>query len=980
MKTHSHILSLILAAMALIVAPAANAQLSAGNVRAAQRPATKLVDIDYDVTGVTTPVIVALEISADGGTTWTVPATSVTGAVGNSVTPGNNLRITWGAGADWNLQVSTQTKFRVNVTDAPLGMSLIPAGTFTMGNSVAADTDITDAPTRTVNVSAFYMAQNLVTKAEWDVVRTWALSNGYTDLAAGEGKAGNHPVQTVSWFDGVKWCNARSQQEGLTPVYTVSGAVMKIGTTAPVVNWSANGYRLPTEAEWEKAARGGLIGKRFSWGDTISQSQANYYASSSFGYDLSGAVNNYHPTYAIGAQPYTSPVGSFAANGYGLNDMAGNVWQWCWDLYGTYASGTPTDPRGASSGTDRVGRGGRWHRDAYSCRNAYREFNTPTYSSYGIGFRVARSLTDAPLGMSLIPAGTFTMGNSVATDTDITDAPAHTVNVSAFYMAQNMVTKAEWDTVRTWAASNGYTDLATGEGKASNHAVQAVSWWNMVKYCNARSQQEGLTPVYTVSGAVMKTGTMIPTVNWAANGYRLPTEAEWEKASRGGLSGKRFPWGDTISHSQANYYASSSYSYDLSGAVNNYHPTYNTGGGGAPYTSPVGSFAANRYGLYDMAGNVWQWCWDWYGAYDVGISSDPRGANSGSFRVNRGGYWSGGPDYCRAAFRDRNSPASTNSSVGLRLTRSSVFTVTAESPNVTVDTRAYLVVALASPSYGSITGAGNYPPGTTATLTAIPATGYVFTTWTGDASGAINPLMLTMNADKTIGATFSPDTNDTDDDGFTNYEEIVIHGTNPTLPDTDSDGVKDSMDAFPLNTSETLDTDDDGIGDNADTDDDGDGLSDNDEINTHLTNPKRADSDGDGLSDPIELQIHLTNPNLADTDNDGLRDGAEVNTYGTFPNVADTDGDGFLDGYEVLTGKSPLNILDKPALVAEVRTAIEFTFPSALGKNYRIEDSLNLTSWETVESGIAGNGAQIQRFYSTRNVIKRYFRVEEDAP
>jgi hypothetical protein len=103
-------------------------------------------------------------------------------------------------------------------------------------------------------------------------------------------------------------------------------------------------------------------------------------------------------------------------------------------------------------------------------------------------------------------------------------------------------------------------------------------------------------------------------------------------------------------------------------------------------------------------------------------------------------------------------------------------------------------------------------------------------------------------------------------------------------------------------------------------------------------------------------------------------------TYNTNPLLADTDGDGFLDGYEVLTGHLPLDPQDKPALVAEVRTAIEFTFPAELGKTYRIEGSPDLATWTTVEDGIPGNGAVIQRFYSTRDKPKGFLRVEEDGP
>ncbi|MCF7675968.1 MAG: hypothetical protein K9M97_11530, partial [Akkermansiaceae bacterium] len=286
----------------------------------------------------------------------------------------------------------------------------------------------------------------------------------------------------------------------------------------------------------------------------------------------------------------------------------------------------------------------------------------------------------------------------------------------------------------------------------------------------------------------------------------------------------------------------------------------------------------------------------------------------------------------------------------------------------------------ASAVNGSTVGAGDYDAGSTATLAAAPNPGFVFTGWTGDATGTDNPLSVLMDANKIVNATFAPDTNDDDRDGLTNYQEIVEYGTNPTLPDTDGDGTKDGADDFPLDPAETLDTDRDGTGDNADTDDDGDGYSDEDEINIHHTNPKRADSDGDGLSDPAELETHHTDPNLADTDNDGLRDGEEFTTYHTNPLVSDTDLDGFLDGYEVLTGKSPLDIGDHPALVADARTAIEFTFPAAIGKTYRIEASTDLSTWQSVETGISGAGGQVQRFYSTRGLPKRYFRVEEDVP
>ncbi len=283
------------------------------------------------------------------------------------------------------------------------GFALIPAGEFTMGDSLDG---IRKAPPHQVNVSAFYMGRKEVTKAEWDSVRTWAVSHGYPDLAEGAGKAAkhsviagswwdvvagraaDHPVQMVSWRDVIKWCNARSEKEGLTPCYTVSSAIYKTGASDGVAcNWSANGYRLPTEAEWEKAARGGLSGKRFPWGDTISHTQANFNNDGRYTYQT--GPMSYHPTYGTGNEPYTSPVGSFSANGYGLYDMSGNVWEWCWDRY--YASGEQTESGSPASGLARVARGGGWDSRAYRCLAAARDGGNPTYASADFGFRLARS-------------------------------------------------------------------------------------------------------------------------------------------------------------------------------------------------------------------------------------------------------------------------------------------------------------------------------------------------------------------------------------------------------------------------------------------------------------------------------------------------------------------------------------------------------------------------------------------------------------
>ncbi len=260
----------------------------------------------------------------------------------------------------------------------------------------------------------------------------------------------------------------------------------------------------------------------------------------------------------------------------------------------------------------------------------------------------------------VIPGGTFQMGDSFGEGFP-DERPVHPVNVSAFFLQARETIKAEWDAVRAWALANGYRFDNTGEGKGGDYAVQLVSWYDVVKWCNARSQKEGLVPCYYIDASrtqVYKTGQVDVTndqVLWTVNGYRLPTEAEWEKAARGGLAGKRFPWGDTITHSLANYTSDSFYAYDTS-PTRGYHPVYAVQGW--PYNpAPVGSFAPNGYGLYDMTGNVWEWCWDRYGNYSPSATTDPRGPASGSYRIFRGGAWSYYASSCRVSSRNRVDPS-----------------------------------------------------------------------------------------------------------------------------------------------------------------------------------------------------------------------------------------------------------------------------------------------------------------------------------
>ncbi|GHU50111.1 hypothetical protein FACS1894200_09380 [Spirochaetia bacterium] len=243
------------------------------------------------------------------------------------------------------------------------GFVYIQGGTFTMGSPASEPNRLDrEGPQHRVTVSGFYMAQYAVTQAEYEAV---------TGSNPSCFKGANLPVERVSQYDAIKYCNERSKHEGLTPAYTIAGRNVTL-------NKNTNGYRLPTEAEWEYACRAGTT-TPFSNGDNITTDQANYNGNYPYNNNAKGEYRR-----------KTMPVGSFAPNRWGLYDMHGNVWEWCWDRYADYAGGSQTDPSGAASGSDRVFRGGGWGGHAVTLRSAHRCSGVPTGRDGNLGFRVVR--------------------------------------------------------------------------------------------------------------------------------------------------------------------------------------------------------------------------------------------------------------------------------------------------------------------------------------------------------------------------------------------------------------------------------------------------------------------------------------------------------------------------------------------------------------------------------------------------------------
>ncbi len=529
----------------------------------------------------------------------------------------------------------------LNLGGKPFRFRWIPSGGFTMGSPATERDRVEDETLHNVRLSeGFWLLETPVTQELWRAVYE-------AEKLKPTFEGPKRPVENVSWFDCVEFVDYLNRN-----------------SKAP------RGFKfaLPTEAQWEYASRAGGDGPY------------------SGAYDLNEIAWR-NESWFDGS---THDVGDKAPNAWNLYDMSGNVWEWCRDYYGDYPAGLTYDPTGPEEGTARVARGGAWYfRDGF-CRSAYRRRLTPERQGADIGFRLAlvpteeaaddktrttRSIDEIFVeifgpekkppfksvpreksdnsnffgandweesdfrspgtwrGLNIygveyrfrwLPSGGFTMAAPSPKGDRLEDEVEHKVTLTkGFWMMETPITQRLWRAV-------------TGKEPSLFHGddlpVDSITWDDASRFAE-KLNALGLAPV----------------------GYRfaLPTEAQWEYASRAGREG-RFSGSEKIG--EMGWYAN------------------NSGG----RTREVAVKRPNHWGLYDMNGNVWEWCSDWYGPYDLKQTVDPQGPKEGFFRVMRGGAWSSHYGDCRSIRRGAQTPNFGHNKNGARLVLTPIVATTRE--------------------------------------------------------------------------------------------------------------------------------------------------------------------------------------------------------------------------------------------------------------------------------------------------------------
>ena len=486
----------------------------------------------------------------------------------------------------------------------------VDGGSFVMGSEK--ETAL-EKPSHKVTVTGFYMSETEITQGVFRKVMGKNPSRNAGDSL---------PVENVTWKDAMEFCNKLSEMEGLEKCYWYK--VDEKGFIDEGVDPTKNGYRLPTEAEWEYAARGG---------------------SKSNGYRYSGA--NDASSVAQYDAGKTMPVAQKKPNELGLYDMSGNVEEWCADKYDDYSSREVSDPF-VSQGRYRIVRGGSYMSDASKLTVSARGYDSYANTFYR-GFRVVRNMSQqiksvprsltalAPrkiethkFNMVLVEGGTFQMGSNERES----EKPIHSVTVDSFYITETELTQELYKAI-TALSPRGFvsrSDDNTLPKEGNNYPIVNITWYEAIQLCNRLSELEGLEKCY--SGEL---GGKI-TLDLTKNGYRLPTEAEWEFAARGGNKSKGYKYSGSNDIDEVSWYKKGEARDERYWEEIHF----------------VAQKKPNELGLYDMSGNVDELCSDWYGDYSGKSQTNPTGpaeGNAFSELITRGGAGNRSPECNTVAFR-----------------------------------------------------------------------------------------------------------------------------------------------------------------------------------------------------------------------------------------------------------------------------------------------------------------------------------------
>lgn len=557
----------------------------------------------------------------------------------------------------------------------------VEGGTFEMGR---AGSTAVSTPVHNVSLTKnYFMGQTEVTQALWYAVMGESPTSDGDKWNSTYGLGDDYPSYYISYADCQSFLSALNRKLS-----------SQLG--------SGEQFRFPTEAEWEFAAKGGNKSNGYKYSGSITLGNVAWYTSNSGG--------------------KAHDVMTKSANELGLYDMSGNVLEWCYDRYGSYSSGEQTNPTGSiSASSDRVYRGGGWRSDAANCCVAYRSGAMPSDRYAGVGFRLcldapipalAVSQTSLSFGsdassqsitvtatddytysssaswltiiqssdkstltisasannfsdrsatitltfgsftttikvvqnakdertfavtgngktvifkMKRVDGGTFQMGSTTG---DSDESPVHSVTISkAYYMCETEVTQALWYAVMGQSPTSGGFSWSSSYGIGDNYPAYYISYEDCQSFLSALNSK-------------------LSSQLGGGESFRFPTEAEWEFAARGGNKSNGYTYSGSNTIAGVAWYTSNSNST----------------------THPVKTKDANELGLYDMSGNVWEWCYDWYASsYSSSAQTNPIGPTSGSNRVFRGGSWDYDVANCRIAHRNGDMPTNRYNDVGFRL-------------------------------------------------------------------------------------------------------------------------------------------------------------------------------------------------------------------------------------------------------------------------------------------------------------------------